>query len=113
MASNGPTGCTYAWCGVDHGDMTIYCVRMLQLNWVQVATSIYKLCLRHFRGYANTYSDVDRNVIIAKFLDSIFNIRGTHIFQTIGSQMTLRLSALSAGHPLPPGIFLVLISVRG
>jgi hypothetical protein len=27
--------------------------------------------------------------------------------------MTMRLSALGAGHPLPPGRFLVLISVRG
>jgi hypothetical protein len=30
-----------------------------------------------------------------------------------GSQMVVRLSALHAGHPLPPGGFLVLISVRG
>jgi hypothetical protein len=29
------------------------------------------------------------------------------------SKMAVRLSALSAGHPLPPGRFLLLISVRG
>jgi hypothetical protein len=34
-------------------------------------------------------------------------------FQTVGSQMAVRLSALRAGRPLPPGGFLVLISVRG
>jgi hypothetical protein len=28
--------------------------------------------------------------------------RGSHIFQTIGSQMAMRLSALRAGRPLPP-----------
>jgi hypothetical protein len=39
--------------------------------------------------------------------------RGSHIFQTIGSQVAVRLSALRAGRPLPPGRFLVLISVRG
>jgi hypothetical protein len=39
--------------------------------------------------------------------------RGSHIFWTIGSQMTVRLSALCTSHPLPPGRFLVLISVRG
>jgi hypothetical protein len=39
--------------------------------------------------------------------------RGFYIFQTIGSQMTVRMSALRAGRPLPPGRFLVLISVRG
>jgi hypothetical protein len=33
--------------------------------------------------------------------------------RTIGSQMAVRLSALSAGRPLSLGIFLVLISVRG
>jgi hypothetical protein len=38
--------------------------------------------------------------------------RGSHIFLAIGSQMAVR-SALRAGRPLPPGIFLVLISVRG
>jgi hypothetical protein len=38
--------------------------------------------------------------------------RGSHIFLTIGSQMAVR-SALRAGRPLPPGRFLVLISVRG
>jgi hypothetical protein len=39
-----------------------------------------------------------------------------HIFQTIGSQMAVRLSALRTGRhwpPPPPGRFLVLISVRG
>jgi hypothetical protein len=39
--------------------------------------------------------------------------QGPHIFQTIGSQMGVRMSALRAGRPLPPGKFLVLISVRG
>jgi hypothetical protein len=28
--------------------------------------------------------------------------RGSHVFQTIGSQMTVRLSVLRAGRPLPP-----------
>jgi hypothetical protein len=35
--------------------------------------------------------------------------RGSHIFYTI----EVRLSTLRAGHPLPLGRFLVLISVRG
>jgi hypothetical protein len=39
--------------------------------------------------------------------------RGSHVFQTIGSQMTVRLSALHTGCPLPPERFLVLIYVRG
>jgi hypothetical protein len=40
--------------------------------------------------------------------------RGSHIFQTIGSQMTVKLSTLRAGRPpLPRKRFLVLISVRG
>jgi hypothetical protein len=38
--------------------------------------------------------------------------RGSHIFWTIGSQMAVR-SASRAGRALPPGRFLVLISVRG
>jgi hypothetical protein len=38
--------------------------------------------------------------------------RGSHIFYTIGSQMAVR-SALRAGRRLPPGSFLILISVRG
>jgi hypothetical protein len=38
---------------------------------------------------------------------------GSHIFPTIGSQMAARLSPLLAGRFLPPGRFLVLISVRG
>jgi hypothetical protein len=38
--------------------------------------------------------------------------RGSHIFETIGSQMAVRLSALSSLFPLPPGRLLVLISVR-
>jgi hypothetical protein len=32
---------------------------------------------------------------------------------TIGSQMAVRLPALRDGRPLPPGRFLILISVRG
>jgi hypothetical protein len=39
--------------------------------------------------------------------------RGCHIFYTVGSQTAVSLSALRAGRPLPPGRFLVLISVRG
>jgi hypothetical protein len=38
--------------------------------------------------------------------------RGYHIFETVDSQMAVRLLALRAGRPLPPGRFLVLISVR-
>jgi hypothetical protein len=38
--------------------------------------------------------------------------RDSHIVQTIGSQMAVRLSALRAGRPLSPGKFLVLISVK-
>jgi hypothetical protein len=45
--------------------------------------------------------------------DRIVRCRGSHIFHTIGSQMAVSLSALLDGRPLPPGIFLVLISVRG
>jgi hypothetical protein len=37
----------------------------------------------------------------------------SHIFQTFGSQMAARLSALRAGRLLLPRRFLVLISVRG
>jgi hypothetical protein len=33
--------------------------------------------------------------------------RGSHTFQTIGSQMAVRLSALRVGRPLPPGRFLI------
>jgi hypothetical protein len=36
-----------------------------------------------------------------------------HFVWTIGSQMAVRLSALHAGRSLPPGRYLVLISVRG
>jgi hypothetical protein len=32
--------------------------------------------------------------------------------KSLVSQMAVQLSVLSAGHPYPPGIFLVLISVR-
>jgi hypothetical protein len=35
--------------------------------------------------------------------------RGFHIFYIIGSQMAVRLSALSAGRPLPPGRSLIFI----
>jgi hypothetical protein len=38
--------------------------------------------------------------------------RGSHISYTIGSQMAVRLSAICTWLPLPPGRFLVLISVR-
>jgi hypothetical protein len=37
---------------------------------------------------------------------------GSHIFQTFGSRMVVRLSALCTSRPLPPGRFLVLISVN-
>jgi hypothetical protein len=37
--------------------------------------------------------------------------RGSHIFQTIGSQMAVRLLASRSSCPLPPGRFLVPISV--
>jgi hypothetical protein len=37
--------------------------------------------------------------------------RGFNVFLKIGSQMAVRLSALRADRPLPPEIFLVLISV--
>jgi hypothetical protein len=36
-----------------------------------------------------------------------------HIFLTIGSKTAMRLSALRNRCPLPPGRFLILISVRG
>jgi hypothetical protein len=44
---------------------------------------------------------------------SVVRRGGSHIFYTVTSQMAVRLSALSAGHRLPSGRFLVLISVRG
>jgi hypothetical protein len=44
---------------------------------------------------------------------SFVRCRGSHIFWKIGSQMAVRLSALRAGRPLPPGGFLVLVSIRG
>jgi hypothetical protein len=39
--------------------------------------------------------------------------RSSHIFHRVGSQMAVRLSALRADSPLPPGRLLVHISVRG
>jgi hypothetical protein len=36
-----------------------------------------------------------------------------HIFETVGSHVVMKLSALGAGCPLLTGRFLVLISVRG
>jgi hypothetical protein len=44
---------------------------------------------------------------------TVVRSRGCHIFQTIGSQMAVKLSALLAGRPLPLERFLALISVRG
>jgi hypothetical protein len=38
--------------------------------------------------------------------------QGYHIFKTLGSQMAVKLSALFSGRSLPPGRYLVLISVR-
>jgi hypothetical protein len=43
---------------------------------------------------------------------SVVRRRGSHIFQTISSQMAVRLSGLRAGRTLPRGRFLVLISLR-
>jgi hypothetical protein len=40
-------------------------------------------------------------------------LRFPHFLQTVGSQMAVMLSDLSACRPLPPGKFLVLICVRG
>jgi hypothetical protein len=42
----------------------------------------------------------------------VVRYRGSHIFYTVGSQMAMRLSALRAGRPLPPGRFLALFSVK-
>jgi hypothetical protein len=39
--------------------------------------------------------------------------QGSHIFQAVGTQMAVRLSALRAGRPLPPGKLLVLVFIRG
>jgi hypothetical protein len=39
--------------------------------------------------------------------------RGSHILQTIGSQIVVRLSALRVSRPLPPARFLVLIPLIG
>jgi hypothetical protein len=39
--------------------------------------------------------------------------RGSHILQTIGLQLAVKLSALRAGRPLLPGRFLAIISVSG
>jgi hypothetical protein len=44
---------------------------------------------------------------------SVMRRRGSHTFYRIGSQMAVKLSSLRAGRPLPPGRFLVLISVGG
>jgi hypothetical protein len=43
----------------------------------------------------------------------VVRCRGSHILYTVGSQMVVKLSALYASCPLPPGRFLVLISVKG
>jgi hypothetical protein len=39
--------------------------------------------------------------------------RDSHIFQKMGSQMAIKLSAVRSGRPLPQERFLVLICVRG
>jgi hypothetical protein len=44
---------------------------------------------------------------------SVVRRRGSHIFYTVGSQMMVRSSLLRAGHHLPLGRMLVLISIRG
>jgi hypothetical protein len=45
--------------------------------------------------------------------DHAVRCRGSYIFYTISSQMAVRLLASHISHPLPPGRFLVLISVTG
>jgi hypothetical protein len=42
----------------------------------------------------------------------VVRCRGSHIFEAIGSQMAVRLSALHDARALPQGRFLVLISIR-
>jgi predicted RNA binding protein YcfA (HicA-like mRNA interferase family) len=39
--------------------------------------------------------------------------RGSHIFQRVGSQMAVTLTALRPGRPLPQGKFLILVYVGG
>jgi hypothetical protein len=43
-----------------------------------------------------------QNIVQAMKAHSVVGRRGSHIFWKIGSQMVVRLSALHAGHPLPP-----------
>jgi hypothetical protein len=54
-------------------------------------------------------------IIPVQALEALMVVRGwgSHIFQTFGSQMAAKLSALRAGRFLSPGRFLVLIFVRG
>jgi hypothetical protein len=40
----------------------------------------------------------------------VVRCRGSHIFEPVGSQMVVKLSALCAGCPLTPGRFLILLS---
>jgi hypothetical protein len=69
---------------------------------------------------AFTWEDVGRACRIHEVKVSLLNAveahcetsRLPHFLYAIGSQITVRLSALRAGRPLPPGRFLVLISVR-
>jgi hypothetical protein len=48
-----------------------------------------------------------------KAIHRVVRHQDTHLSETAGSQMAVRLSAFPAGHPLHPGRFVVLIFVRG
>jgi hypothetical protein len=55
-------------------------------------------------------------VILVKQVVKAYRVvrrRSPHIFQTVGSQMAVRLSALRVVYPLFPGRFLVISSVTG
>jgi hypothetical protein len=67
---------------------------------------------------------IDTHITTEELMEELFSVRsvqsiynegrsGSHIFQTIGPQMEVRLSVLSVGEALPPRRFLVLLSVRG
>jgi hypothetical protein len=68
------------------------------------------------QGSARVYSDTFFKDIDSKHAVEAYRLmrsHGSHMFYTVGSQIAVRLSALHAGHPLTPGRFLVLISLRG
>jgi hypothetical protein len=58
--------------------------------------------------------DKDKGKYIQQAVEAsmVVSRRGSHIFETIGPQMAVRLSALRADHRLTPGRFLVLIYVK-